>query len=47
MDGKFSAECSHPFMLRRAQHERVTAFREVIFDEILNRGDKKEPRLAL
>jgi len=26
----------HPFMLRRTQHERVTAFREVIFDGILN-----------
>jgi len=35
MDGKFPAECCHPFMLRRAQHERVTAFREVIFDGIL------------
>jgi len=26
--------CCHPFMLRRTQNERVTAFREVIFDGI-------------
>jgi hypothetical protein len=28
-------------MLRQAQHERVTAFSEVIFDEILNAKTKR------